>query len=369
MLGRLRSVPVLLLLALPARADISFVNNPAPQPGAPVYGPVVNPLTPTRSGFQVRSDDVGAIFKKSRFNDSFKATPFGAADFDAGKIPPVVVPPAAAPAAPSTGLSGRALLEKLHADTAKGFIPHNYDTARDFMYSKADQVTVNGKRGLLDPYSNVFVAGRSQNGGDYPEPGDENGDGVVDHGGFNAEHVWPQSFFESRSPMKSDLHHLMATLIHPNEVRGHLPFGEVQGRPEYTNNGGAKMGGGLFEPPDAAKGRVARAILYFYTRYYDQGITRKGFGDNFFYNRIEMFLRWNREHPPTQFEKDRNDLLQEFQGNRNPFTDDPTLADQIGVAGFQSGFSGMRANKKNRPQEFRSQIPRKYRYGRSRWRR
>jgi hypothetical protein len=204
------------------------------------------------------------------------------------------------------------------------------------MYSIADNQVSHGVRGIVDAYSGIFLTGQSGDGTAYKERGDENGDGFVDHDGVNAEHVWPQSFFNKQSPMRSDLHHLMATLMHPNSIRGHLPFGEVSAsHPDYQHNGGAKMGEGVFEPPDITKGRVARAVLYFYTRYYDRDIF-SGDSRGFFKERIEMFLRWNREHPPTEFERRRNDLVEQWQGNRNPFTDDPELADRIGVEGFRS---------------------------------
>ncbi|MDD5628471.1 MAG: endonuclease, partial [Elusimicrobia bacterium] len=35
------------------------------------------------------------------------------------------------------------------------------------------------------------------------------------------------------------------------------------------------------------------------------------------------------------YEKRRNDLVEEFQGNRNPFIDDPALADRIGAEAFR----------------------------------
>lgn len=369
MLGRLKLVPVLVSLAFPAWAG-NVVNKtaPVPQPGSAIAAPAVNPLSPGNAGIFIPARGLGSVLQQKRLTDTFKTRSFFNANFDGNSndpkpidaivetpiVRPVVAPE---PAQPGTGTgTGRELLNKLHEETGRKYTAHSYDTARDYMYGTADQVTVNSKRGLLDPYSGVFVQGRSQRGGDYPEPGDANGDGVVDHKGFNAEHIWPQSFFEQRAPMRSDLHHLMATLIHTNEIRGHLAFGEVQGKPEYTNRGGAKMGEGVFEPPDAAKGRVARAVFYFYTRYHDRGITRKGYRDDFFQGRLEMFLRWNREHPPTQFEKDRNDLVEQFQGNRNPFTDDPTLADRVGAEGFNTGYSGyqLRSDRPGRKNEKRS---------------
>ncbi|MBI4060172.1 MAG: endonuclease, partial [Elusimicrobia bacterium] len=131
-----------------------------------------------------------------------------------------------------------------------------------------------------------------------------------------------------------DLHHLMATFVHPNWVRGHLPFGEVRGRPDYENRAGAKRGDGVFEPPDAVKGRVARGLLYFRARYGDSRLLGRVW--SVFWNRqIELLMDWNRRFPPDAFESRRNDLLEAYQGNRNPFIDDHLLADRVGADAFR----------------------------------
>jgi len=76
-------------------------------------------------------------------------------------------------------------------------------------------------------------------------------------------------------------------------------------------------------------------VLYFYTRYYDRAIFQGDYSHVFLADRIDMFLRWNREHPPTADELRRNDLVEKYQGNRNPFVDDPSLAERIGAEGFR----------------------------------
>ncbi|MBI5243693.1 MAG: endonuclease [Elusimicrobia bacterium] len=231
--------------------------------------------------------------------------------------------------------SPQAILAGLHELTGRGLREQSYDAARGYMFSTCDNVLRDGVRGVIDAYSNVFVPGTSAEGNDYREEGDRNGDGFMDKEGMNVEHTWPQSFFNKRTPMKSDLHHLLPTFIHPNSVRGSMPFGKVSGRGDYSNNGGAKAAEGVFEPPDEAKGRVARALLYFYTRYYDRDIDNGGFGPEFWSKNLELLLRWNREFPPSRDELRRNDLIESFQGNRNPFVDEPGLADKIGADGFR----------------------------------
>jgi len=277
-------------------------------------------------GNRVLKDEAGAVFT---------AVP---KDKGTVRVHLVERAPLAAPkAVPGTeGLTGKPLLEALHDISGRGHKEKSYSEASDYMFSKADGVVINGVRGVIDAYSGIFVPGTSKEGSDYPEPGDQNNDGFPDKAGMNVEHTWPQSLFNKALPMRSDLHHLMATFMHPNSVRGHMPFGVVTGRPDYENKAGAKRGNGVFEPPDAVKGRVARGMLYFYSRYKDSRM----FGRTsvvFWNQQIELFMDWNRRFPPDAFEARRNDLVEAWQGNRNPFIDDYQLADRIGASAFRAG--------------------------------
>lgn len=234
------------------------------------------------------------------------------------------------PVSGTEGLSGKQLLDKVGQIAAKNQKTNEYKAASHFIFKTADHVVVGGVAGVVDAYSGTFVPGNSDQGGDYPETGDQDGDGYPERGGMNIEHTWPQSLFGRGLPMRADVHHLMATFMHPNGVRGSLPFGEVTGKPDYQNNAGAKRGGGVFEPPDMTKGRVARNLLYFYARYKDSSFFNRQVAQ--FWNvQIETMLRWNRQFPPDARELHRNDLVEQYQGNRNPFVDDPGLADRIGA--------------------------------------
>lgn len=227
------------------------------------------------------------------------------------------------------GLSGRALLEALTRITREGHRTRDYESASNFLFSSLDNIEIGGVRGVVDAYSGVFVPGTSSEGRDYPEPGDRNHDGHTDEG-MNVEHVWPQGHFDKRLPMRSDLHHLLTTFIHPNAVRANLPFGIVRGRPTYSNDAGTKSDGIVFEPADFSKGRVARRMLYFFARYRGKRIFSDPMGEAWWEKQIDTLLDWNRRFPPRTDEMERNDNAERYQGNRNPFTDDPALADRVG---------------------------------------
>jgi endonuclease I len=228
------------------------------------------------------------------------------------------------------GLEGTALLERVCAIAARGQRQNIYSAASKFLFSVADNHSLNGLHGVTDAYAGVFIPGTSGDKHDYGESEDAVHENWPRPQTMNVEHVFPQSLFNSAIPMRSDLHHLMATLEHPNNVRGNLPFGMVRGIPDYVNDAGAKRGGGVFEPPDFSKGRVARAMLYFYARYRREEFF-KAYAARFWNGQLATLLAWNREFPPTVEERRRNDQVATFQGNRNPFVDDPTLADRIGA--------------------------------------
>jgi hypothetical protein len=250
-------------------------------------------------------------------------------------------PPAAVPAdgmrPQDPQSSGERLFQQLHhqTDTLSQPSGHDYLDAKKFMFSKADNTGCAGVPGVLEFYSQICVPGSSQHGQDYKENGDLNLDGVVDSDGMNAEHIWPQGYFDRAFPMRADLHHIFPSFIATNSARSNLPFAVVS-KALYSTSSGSKMDSRGFEPAAAVKGDVARALFYFIVRYYDRNI-RSGMNyQDFWKVRVPLLMEWNLRDPPDDNERRRNDLINRFQGNRNPFVDDPSLAEKIGVQVFSS---------------------------------
>lgn len=234
-------------------------------------------------------------------------------------------------------LTGEALFDYLHnATEPKVRVISSYQTSKSYMYSTADNTGCNGQSGIITAYSDVCINGSGGDGNSYKEHGDTNDDGIS--GDFiNAEHIWPQSFFNSQLPMVADIHQLMSTLSVPNGRRANLKFCEVLETPLYKTSSGSKLGKSCFEPGNSVKGNVARAIFYFIVRYSDQNIRQGGMNyKEFWTDNVSMFMKWNRQDPPDANEKRRNNLIEKFQGNRNPFIDDPSLVDAIGETVFES---------------------------------
>lgn len=136
---------------------------------------------------------------------------------------------------------------------------------------------------------------------------------------FNCEHTFPQGFFSSNEPMRSDIHHLFSTDVTANSRRGNDPFGVVSS--SNWSQGGSKSGGGKFEPRDAQKGASARAMMYFVLRYQDYSSHFAG---------QEAILRtWHDNFPPSADEITRNNGIFALQNNRNPFVDYPQFIERI----------------------------------------
>ena len=158
---------------------------------------------------------------------------------------------------------------------------------------------------------------------------------------YNREHIVPQSVFNSNYPMYSDAHFVLPSDGYVNGKRSNYPFGKVNAA-SWTSTNGSKLGsnlnsgysagyiGTVFEPIDEFKGDVARAILYFATRYQDvvsgfsfdmfDGSSTKVFTETF----KSILLTWNTLDPVSAYEIAKNNqIYYSFQGNRNPFIDHP----------------------------------------------
>lgn len=160
---------------------------------------------------------------------------------------------------------------------------------------------------------------------------------------YNREHIVPQSLFNEASPMKSDVHFIRATDGKVNGMRSNYPFGKV-GSASFTSLNGSKVGssassgfaGTVFEPIDEFKGDVARMVFYFVTRYQSRlstFSTGNMIGTSAFPGlqtwELNVLLAWHNQDPVSQAEINRNNASYTFQGNRNPFIDNPSYVNQI----------------------------------------
>ena len=155
---------------------------------------------------------------------------------------------------------------------------------------------------------------------------------VEGHRYYNAEHSVPQWMFDGDRVPKGDMHHLFTCERDTNSRRGCRPYADVEHKPENRNyQGWAPKEINAFEP-DAGKGAVARAALYFLVRYPGKIGNQEG---EYTPKDLETLLRWHRENPVSLYELHRNQAISEVQGNRNPFIDHPEWAEKVD---FTPGF-------------------------------
>ncbi len=154
---------------------------------------------------------------------------------------------------------------------------------------------------------------------------DNNGGGSND---WNREHVYPKSLGNPNLGTEgpgADAHHLRPADTQRNSSRGSRKFADGSGNSGPTSQG-------HWYPGDEFKGDVARMMMYVYIRYGNRCLPKNvGVGtvttsDN---NMLQLFLEWNAEDPVSQLELQRNPLLENIQGNRNPFIDNPAFATKI----------------------------------------
>ncbi len=185
---------------------------------------------------------------------------------------------------------------------------------------------------------------------------------------YNREHTWPKSYgFPDDGPTNypyTDCHTLRLCDAGYNTARSNKPFRYCSATcTEYTTQLHDGMGGGsgtypgnsnwtagsftqgTWEVWSGRRGDVARSILYMDIRY-EGGlhsitgiaepdlivtdsvalINQSNTGQNesvAYMGILADLLQWHIEDPVDQRERDRNDVVYSYQGNRNPFVDHP----------------------------------------------
>lgn len=170
--------------------------------------------------------------------------------------------------------------------------------------------------------------------------------GKNDPDSWNREHLWAKSrgFPKKSSLAYRDLHHIRASDRSVNTWRNNRYFVDFSVDEELLSlqNGecftGCFRDKEYFEPPNDHKGEVARAILYMDLRYEGHPqdktpdlILQKTYPERKSklgkWGGLCTLLAWHRQDPPSDQERYRNQVIQAWQGNRNPFVDHPEWVD------------------------------------------
>ena len=226
--------------------------------------------------------------------------------------------------------------EQLRKALVDGYKPGrvlSYSACRDTLYARIDAI-------------NDTVYGIYSGHGLYLAPGEDPSQALFKGGapeGINCEHVWPRSKGASDGAPKSDLHHLFPTRVAVNQARGNLPFGEIEDRQTkhwfyasfrrnsipapYNINAYSEQNNDFFEPREAVKGDIARAMFYFFCMYREEAGAE---GTQFFYQQLSTLCEWHRMDPPDMQEQLRTYKIAYYQdGKPNPFIVDPSLVRRL----------------------------------------
>lgn len=207
------------------------------------------------------------------------------------------------------GLIDESLKSALNNFTTQGYVSLGYDIARNKMYETIDDY---GGDTIECVYTGTKIKAVNRT--------------EAQNQGFDTEHTYPQSYFNSNEPMRSDIYHLYPTLSSANNARSNYHFGFVVSNITWQM-GGSKRGFDyqneiVFEPRNIHKGNVARSLFYFVVRYGNLG--------TYMLPKEEGVLRlWNNTDTVDAREILRNQRIKSFENVYNPFIAHPELIERI----------------------------------------
>ncbi|HIG72185.1 MAG TPA: endonuclease I [Myxococcales bacterium] len=206
-------------------------------------------------------------------------------------------------------------------------------------------------------------------------------------GGYNREHSWPKSYGfpndGSQNYPYTDCHHLFLSDEGYNSSRSNkfYDYCDLNCSERTTLANGGVGGGagtypgwsnwtatGIWEAWLGRRGDVARALFYLDVRY-EGGLHGGSLADEpdliltddaslvavsgtnaavSYMGMLSVLLQWHLEDPVDAWERNRNDVIEGYQGNRNPFIDHPEwagclYADQCATGAIPAPPSGLQA--------------------------
>jgi deoxyribonuclease I len=119
--------------------------------------------------------------------------------------------------------------------------------------------------------------------------------------------------------MEADMHNLYPVWQGADVARRDTAYGMIEGEDWRYENCDLERHLGVTEPRPIARGNIARSIFHMHNQY---GVPVEK-------TMLDELKRWNRLDPPSNQEMLRNNLIEEIQGARNIYIDNPSLAEQI----------------------------------------
>lgn len=116
----------------------------------------------------------------------------------------------------------------------------------------------------------------------------------------------------------NDLHNIYPVDLQSLIARGGANFAELASIQPKDPACPIRTSYQTFEPPDYAKGNVARAMVYMTETYH---LPIRG--------SLAMYQHWSKLDPPDQEEVRRNRTIKALQGLGNPYIENPALMDRV----------------------------------------
>lgn len=114
--------------------------------------------------------------------------------------------------------------------------------------------------------------------------------------------------------MLGDMYNLFPALTPVNAARGNREYAALPGAEMRFGSCGVKWIKGKFEPPDRAKGQLARATLYMDSQYEEFSLSPA---------QRRLMAEWDKSHPVDEWECTRSRRIEKLQGNENIFVKQP----------------------------------------------
>lgn len=195
---------------------------------------------------------------------------------------------------------------------------------REEPMAKLDQ---QGSSSIIGKWNREHIFCQSRGG--FEVDNDDTADGIS---------VWTTTGPDATVDGVSDAHHIRAVNGQENSSRNNKNYGTVTTGTVYTGPTGTQ---------GSWHGDVARALFYMAVRfnyldvvngdpseYLGDGVTASGeIGD------LATLLSWNTSDPADDFEMNRNNVIYNWQMNRNPFIDYPMLVDYVFGANYGDTWS------------------------------
>lgn len=148
---------------------------------------------------------------------------------------------------------------------------------------------------------------------------------------WNREHVWPCSRMEINGVSDisngsvnhmTDLHNLRVSNYDINSYRSNKYFSTSNSDKTFYPNQSS-------DPNDDFTGDVARILFYMELVNPGLNLVNNPSDNGHEMGDLSLLLKWAKEDPVDEFERQRNSRIYEYQGNRNPFIDHPEIIDKL----------------------------------------